>query len=126
MLLFAAYVGARAGRALTRDDIEAVRDRVGPWQDAVVTPLRTVRRTLTSAAEPGAAALSARLQEIELSAELIELDELATLAPAAVDLPHGDDTVGEALGATVAVYAGTEPDARDRADIAVLIAGVRR
>lgn len=126
MLLFAAFVGARGDQVLTRDAIEDVRRRVGPWQDAVVSPLRAVRRTLKSAAQHGAAELSARLREIELAAELIELDELAKLAPQSGRDANPDDAIREALGTTVAVYAGAEPDAEDHADIAVLTAGARR
>ncbi|MHA3021187.1 TIGR02444 family protein [Mycobacterium sp. BMJ-28] len=128
MLLFAAFIGARGQRPLTHADVEAARNRVGWWQDEVVTPLRAVRRTLKNAAVPGAADLSSRLQEIELAAEFAELDELAKLAPApqAGGGLRTEDAIREALGATVTVYAGAPPDAADDADIAVLTAGAQR
>lgn len=129
MLLFAAFVGARAQQTLTRSDVEAARDRVGAWQDEVVAPLRAVRRTLKAAAQPGAAELSARVQEIELAAEFVEIDELARLAPAgdrASRVAPTADTVRAALTTTLAVYTGAEPDAADHADIAVLAAGACR
>ena len=46
LLLFACWVGASGGGRLNRDEVERCRDAVGPWHDAVVRPLRGVRRTL--------------------------------------------------------------------------------
>lgn len=84
LLLFAAFMGRTRGRAMTAADVAAAEARVAAWHAEVVRPLRAVRRRLKSGPAPApseaTAALRARLQDLEIAAELIELDELDAMA----------------------------------------------
>jgi uncharacterized protein (TIGR02444 family) len=96
LLLLAAFVGAVDRAAFTEHDFDTAHDRTRQWQAEVVVPLRAVRRRLKSgpmpAPGPASTELRARVQAVELDAELVELDVLATLLtelrlPAAAGTP---------------------------------------
>lgn len=76
LLLFACWVGASGGGRLSRDEVERCRDAVGPWHDAVVRPLRGVRRTLKGGLGAAPMELSDQLRKAiqarEIDAEHIE------------------------------------------------------
>ena len=84
VLLLAAYVGAVERAAFTDDEFAVAVARTGQWQRDVVGPLRAVRTSLKDGPPPApnaaTAALRERVKAIELEAEMIELDELASLA----------------------------------------------
>jgi uncharacterized protein (TIGR02444 family) len=125
VLLLAAYVGAARGCAFSADDLSAAHGRVGAWRREVVEPLRAVRRRLKAgpppAPSPTTAALRDRVKELELDAELLELDELTTFA---TDRDFGDaegDAEGRAAAA-MAVVVGGDPDIEVREAISTIAA----
>lgn len=83
ILLFAAWMGATRGRALGAEDAARAREAVGEWHKEIVRPLRAVRRRLKTGPLPApseaTAMLRVRLQALEISAEIIELEELGAL-----------------------------------------------
>jgi uncharacterized protein (TIGR02444 family) len=86
LVLFAAFVGAKRHQRLTASSLEAARARVDAWHSEVVRPLRAVRQRLKTGPAPApneiTAHLRRRLQQVEIDAELIELDQLcAVVAP---------------------------------------------
>jgi uncharacterized protein (TIGR02444 family) len=79
LLLFAAYMGAAEGVALTIQDISAASAAIADWHGEVVRPLRRVRRALKQPSlEDGNplraadAALRLQVKRAELDAEKIE------------------------------------------------------
>lgn len=129
LILFAAYVGAMRGMAVTDANLMAARRRVQDWHLEVVRPLRSVRQRLKSgpspAPSPATTELRARLQEIELASELIELAELDVVA-AGLDGPKTSGTAAEraAQGITMVarVAAGRDLDDTERTAVAVIAA----
>lgn len=92
-LLFAAY----HGRLLDTADLERIEALSAPWRQAVVIPLRGVRRVLKSAVgafEPASTArLRSEIQRIELAAERLQQEALERLgAQAAPGQPCPDRT----------------------------------
>lgn len=127
LVLFAAFLGAVGRRKLNSADITLARCRVDAWHRDVVGGLRTIRRGLKAGPAPAPSAATAELrkkvQQIEIAAELIELDELAQMAAAiGTESEHRDpvDRATHAIQTTLQVYGG--PDAGDRAAIAVIAA----
>jgi uncharacterized protein (TIGR02444 family) len=106
LLLFAARVGT-TGR-LTTDTLAAATERVAQWHVEVVRPLRGLRRRLKSgpspAPNPATRELREELKELEIRAELIELDELDALVPDAE--PASDDPVARVTEALLLVVRG--------------------
>lgn len=84
LLLFALWLGAERGIALTGPEAEAIDREVGPWHQEIVAALRALRRRLKDGPlpAPGAAtdALRETIKAAELAAERIELDTLARIA----------------------------------------------
>ncbi|MCC9186263.1 TIGR02444 family protein [Mycolicibacterium mageritense] len=105
LLLFAARVGT-TGR-LTPATLAAATERVAQWHAEIVRPLRGVRRRLKSgpspAPSPATAELRDELKGLEIRAELIELDELDALVPAAE--PGNDPVRAVAAALTLVVRA---------------------
>jgi uncharacterized protein (TIGR02444 family) len=127
VLLLAAFVGALGGRAFGPRDVRAAVDRVGQWQRVVVTPLRAIRRQLKDgpppAPGPTTTALRDKIKQIELDAEMIELDELAEFATQPGGPPAESDPAERATAAmTVVLRAGAnrEPTTEERAAIDVV------
>lgn len=85
VLLFVCWVGASGGGCLSRAEIETGRDAVAVWHDAVVRPLRGVRRILKGGLGAAPAALSDTLrraiQAREIDAEHIEQLMLSAAVP---------------------------------------------
>jgi uncharacterized protein (TIGR02444 family) len=85
LVLFAAFVGAERRQRLTSTNLKAARAHVDDWHREVVRPLRAVREQLKTGPAPApsetTAHLRRRLQQVEIEAELIELDELGALIP---------------------------------------------
>lgn len=91
MLLFALW-NARCGRRLSSEQAASAADLVRPWQDGVVRPLRTVRRGLKnhdfSLAPASANTFSESVKNVELAAERLQMEMLATaVMPDVSDLP---------------------------------------
>lgn len=124
VLLFAAWA-TDAGRILPADSIRAARVRVREWHEEIVRAMRTVRQRLKSGPPPApsdaTASLRERLKALEIEAELIELDQLASCIGAlepneAVRAPLRE-RVTQVLTLVVVDAAGREPDKDETAAI---------
>ncbi|TCT06078.1 TIGR02444 family protein [Aquabacter spiritensis] len=132
VLLFAAWMGAARGHALAPAEAGQAEALVRDWHREVVRPLRAVRRRLKTGPAPAPSEATARLREklqgLEISAELVELDELGrfgeALAPAAPD-GAGRDKAAAGMIAVVAAAAGRalETEEKDAVDIIARAAG---
>jgi uncharacterized protein (TIGR02444 family) len=103
LVLFAAFVGAERRQRLTTSSLEAVRARVDAWHREVVRPLRAVRQRLKTGPAPApneiTAHLRRRLQQIEIDAEVIELDQLGALIPVLEPMPASGSATESAAAA---------------------------
>ncbi len=128
LVLYAAFVGASGRGRLDAAELDACGAAIRPWSEAVVQPLRRVRRGLKDGIDgvPGepVEALRRAVQALELEAERIEqmtlaarlgapgavadrrADALANMAAYLADLPAPDSA---ADGAALAVIAGALP-----------------
>ena len=95
LLLFAAWLGAERGMALSVPLSRQAQRRVDAWHEDIVRPLRAVRRRMKSGPSPapcGATeALRDALKAVEIGSERIELAVLETLAPEAPPGRPGPD-----------------------------------
>jgi uncharacterized protein (TIGR02444 family) len=95
MLLFAAWAASHRGAKVDLELLEDLNQRVSPWRESVIRPLRTVRRTMKSSQPPhrdldkAAAELRSRIKTVELEAERLSLDALALHAQLPTELPLG-------------------------------------
>jgi uncharacterized protein (TIGR02444 family) len=74
VLLFCAWCGSTR-RVLTEGDLATIESAIQPWRDAVIAPLRAVRRsikTVPDAAQDTVAALRQDVAALELRAEQVE------------------------------------------------------
>ena len=91
-------------RQLSATDVQAIEDKIAPWREATVVPLRAVRRALRSppdlVAGATAEAFRNRIKAVELEAERLQQEAMFALAPLGVEAatPH------EAARANVAAY----------------------
>lgn len=85
LVLFAAFVGAERREILTPSNLEAARALVETWHREVIRPLRAVRKRLKTGPSPApndsTARLRRKVQQVEIEAELIELNELGGVIP---------------------------------------------
>ena len=85
VVLFAAFVGAARRQKLTIADLGLAQRRVNAWHQEVVRPLRAVRQRLKTGPVPApneaTGGLRRKLAQLEIEAEMIELDELGALIP---------------------------------------------
>lgn len=130
VLLLAAFVGAVRGVTLDSLDVEEIQHRVGPWQHDVVRPLRALRTRLKTGPPPAptiaTAALRDRIKELELDAEMVELDELSAFAVGFVGSASSGSAgtcATEAMIAVVRHGAQREPTLAEREAIAVIATG---
>lgn len=121
VLLLAAFVGAVRRLTLTASGVGAARARVDAWHREVVRPLRAVRQRLKTGPAPAPNGITARLrsqvQQIEIDAELIELDQLGLLIPELEPTPasgSAPECAAAAIETVITAYAHTALDDRDR------------
>ena len=85
VVLFAAFVGAVRRQTLTTADLDLAHRRVDAWHREVVRPLRAVRQRLKTGPLPApneaTGGLRRKLAQLEIEAEIIELDQLGALIP---------------------------------------------
>jgi uncharacterized protein (TIGR02444 family) len=85
VVLFAAFIGAVRLQTLTVTDLDLAHRRVDAWHQEVVRPLRAVRQRLKTGPVPApneaTGALRRKLAQLEIEAEIIELDQLGALMP---------------------------------------------
>ncbi|GAA4630588.1 TIGR02444 family protein [Mycolicibacterium sediminis] len=124
VVLLAAFVGVHGGRVPTQAELDDAAADVKPWQDEVVVPLRRVRRRLTGGPDhPPSAALRARIKDVELEAEMIELERLGVIAEgltAVVDSPAGTTASERVTAAIVRVLGTSDPLADEQAAVDVI------
>jgi uncharacterized protein (TIGR02444 family) len=106
LLLFLLWQ-ATERRALMAADVKALDETIGGWRNAVVIPLRNVRRALKSSAglvDPNTAeAFRTRIKAVELEAERLQQEAMYALASTE---PRGRDAASPvaAARANVAAY----------------------
>jgi uncharacterized protein (TIGR02444 family) len=75
---------ASQGRALAVDDVAALEQKISPWRQATVIPLRAVRRALkyppALVASGSAEAFRNRIKAVELEAERLQQEAMYELA----------------------------------------------
>lgn len=87
VLLLALYAGLADGRRVSSSEIAALNDAVRDQREALVVPLRRIRRLLKDLPfGPGSEALRATVKKAELEAEQFEQMHLARVA---AGFPHG-------------------------------------
>jgi uncharacterized protein (TIGR02444 family) len=128
LLLFCCWTGDR-GQALSADAMAQLVESAGPWHEAVVKPLRSVRRWLkTQDRAPSEAAerLRQAVKAQELEAERLEQAILATEADLLEHATRAGDPGSLAVaGANLAAYMkhlGLTLTPDDERDVAVLLA----
>ena len=103
LLLFLLWQASQR-RRLSVADVAALEKKIGPWREATVVPLRTVRRTLKSppalVARATAEAFRNRIKAMELEAERLQQEAMFALAPLGVEAADA----AEAARANVAAY----------------------
>ena len=121
LVLFAAFVGAERGQSLTASNLKAARARVDAWHREVVRPLRAVRKRLKTGPPPAPDGITAHLrrwiQQVEIEAELIELDELGALISGWESVPASGsaaESAAAAIETVVQASSHTPFDDRDR------------
>jgi len=133
VVLFAAYIGAGCRQALTTSDIAAARRRVDAWHNDVVRALRAVRQRLKTGPIPApndeTEQLRRKVQQIEIEAELIELDQLGALTPL-LEAEHASGSAAEcataAIETVVRAYSDTTVDGEDHRAINTIAAAAAR
>ena len=129
LVLFAAFVGAERRQRFTTFSLEAARARVDAWHREVVQPLRLVRQRLKSGPLPApndaTGSLRRKLAQLEIEAEVIELDQLGEVIPE-VRSPRCTGSAVEcataAIETVIRTYAGAALNDQDREAIDTIAA----
>lgn len=93
VLLFAGWAGAACGVRLGAAELARLDAAVAPWREAVVRPLRAVRRRVKGEDD----GLYARLKAAELEAERLQQDRLHALSGLTPGTPGGRGVVFDNL-----------------------------
>jgi uncharacterized protein (TIGR02444 family) len=113
VVLFAAFVGAARRQKLTIADLGLAQRRVEAWHHEVVRPLRAVRQRLKTGPVPApneaTGGLRRKLAQLEIEAEMIELDELGALI-SEVDSPRPTSSAAECASAAIETVICTHTD----------------
>ena len=123
-LLLCLYAGSR-GRALSADEFPRLEERVAPWRQRVIHPLRAVRRWLKEQ-QLLAKAPSDALRRGVLGHEIESEGVQQRLMEAAVVIPEGapDAATAAANLARYLAWARATPGDADRTDLATLLSQV--
>ena len=109
LLLWAGWAG-QTGRPLDEDAFEEAADIARTWEDSVVLPLRTLRRSLKKPIpdlDPAAReAVRAEIKAVELKAERASLAALEAVAAGPAGKPAATD---QALVAAARAWGGATP-----------------
>ncbi|MGE4014540.1 MAG: TIGR02444 family protein [Alphaproteobacteria bacterium] len=127
-LFFCVWLGRTGHGPYTRNDIAAFADRVAPWHEAVVKPLRAVRRRIKDpvGAENRDLALAyrQRVQKIEIDAEHVEqvtlFEAVAQATPRAQEPAMAADSAARNVMHYFALL-GRRPTAGDVADLKLIL-----
>jgi uncharacterized protein (TIGR02444 family) len=111
VVLFAAFVGAVRRQGLTVDDLGLAHRRVDTWHHEVVRPLRAVRQRLKTGPVPApneaTGGLRRKLAQLEIEAEVIELDQLGALI-SELNLPRTTSSPAESATAAIETVIRTQ------------------
>ncbi len=123
-LLLCLYAGSR-GRALSGEDFARVEERVAPWRQHVIHPLRAVRRWLKEQ-QLLAKAPSDQLRRGVLGHEIESEGVQQRLMEAAVAIPEGAPNAATAAAnlTRYLAWAHAKPGDPDKADLAILLSQV--
>jgi uncharacterized protein (TIGR02444 family) len=106
LLLFLLWHAAQ-GRALSGAEIESLEQKIAPWRQQTVVPLRAIRRALKSPpalVEAGSAeAFRTRIKAVELEAERLQQESMYALVHAGL-LGKEASSPAEAARANVTAY----------------------
>jgi uncharacterized protein (TIGR02444 family) len=126
LLLFLLWQ-ATLKRALSSAEVAALEQRIAPWRNATVIPLRSVRRSLKSPPALVAAATAelfrTKIKAVELEAERLQqeaMNELARASPIGRERPSTQD----AARANVASYAAIARVSFPKSAIETLLAAL--
>lgn len=113
VVLFAAFVGGARGQTLTIADLDLAQRRVDAWHREVVRPLREVRQRLKTGPAPApndaTGGLRRKLAQLEIEAEMIELDQLGALIPE-LHSPRSTSSGAECATAAIETVIRTHTD----------------
>jgi uncharacterized protein (TIGR02444 family) len=136
LLLFLLW-HATLKRALSTAEVAELESRIGPWREATVLPLRTVRRALKSppalVAPATAELFRTKIKAIELEAERLQQEAMFALAGTSplghealghAALGHATTSVQEAARGNVAAYAAIASAAFPKAATETLLAAL--
>jgi uncharacterized protein (TIGR02444 family) len=131
LLLFLLW-HATLKRALSAAEVAELESRIGPWREATVVPLRTVRRALKSppalVAPATAELFRTKIKAIELEAERLQQEAMFALAGTSPlgreALGHAATSVQEAARGNVAAYAAIASAAFPKAATETLLAAL--
>jgi len=123
ILLFLLW-NATLKRTLSKDTVEEVEAKTGPWRDATVVPIRALRRALRTpppAVATGAAeAFRTRIKGVELEAERLQQQTMFELASSLAFTSAASPL--EAARSSVAAYQATCPRSFPPAAVATILA----
>jgi uncharacterized protein (TIGR02444 family) len=132
-LLFYLLWHAALERSLSRAEVAAIEQRIAPWRDAVVVPLRAIRRAIKippPVIEAGIAeAYRTKVKGIELEAERLQQEALYDLAQASrfgEPAPSPEDAARANIAAYQAILARPFPDEAAAAVMAAFSTYARR
>jgi uncharacterized protein (TIGR02444 family) len=104
VVLFGAFVGAVRRQTLTIADLDLAHHRVAGWHREVVRPLRAVRQRLKTGPAPApneaTGGLRRKLSQLEIEAEVMELDQLGALIPE-LHSPRSRSSAAECAAAAI-------------------------
>ena len=131
VLLYGAWMALVRGTELTPAQVRETVERVRPWQEEVVRPLRAIRRDLKAgpypAPSPEAEVMRTKLKGVEIEAERIELEVLEhsglAVEARATDAPTPQLATAN-LNRLISYFAAGAPPALDLAgDLAQALQG---
>src|SRR5262249_21378724 len=128
LLLFLLWNASR-DRAFSASEIEDLEREIGPWREAAVIPLRTIRRALKAPppiVEAGTAEVfRTRIKAAELEAERLQQEALFALSQAR-ELGHPVGSAADAARANVSAYQDLCKEQFPAAQVETLLAAVAR
>jgi uncharacterized protein (TIGR02444 family) len=118
LLLFCCWAG-HCGRSLAPAELRLLMNKVAPWQQEVVRPLRGVRRYLKTAGPPAAETLRQQVKDQELAAEQMQQDMLHAALPLAARRSSANRAAGNLVAYLRAI--GCRPGIAETANLSALL-----
>jgi uncharacterized protein (TIGR02444 family) len=118
LALYGCWLGLSGRGRIDARGLAAADAAIADWRHSVIEPLRTVRRALKAADDPGAPELCERVKAAELEAERLCQARLAALAPAPVAANRQSRL--EAACSNLSAYLGAKARGADEKLVAAL------